>query len=291
MDTLYLLSHAVKHFDFRTHVLGQKMVEENKKKGLIPQNIDLLCDRIIASEPASDKTFGYGGNLSQDFLESIGIKESFFTKSSRGFGNAVCIDSIHITDLFLIHCTAYYGMIRGSESSKPRLSFIPLEYVEACALVFGQNYSGYVSPTYRTIEKDPVKGAIIGGMVGGTTGDIIGAAANTGTKTVLYTKGGSYNDNEYALLVKIKGEEEQILRKFYECTNDEANISLVDQKNQRVQRLIDRAKSLDDDAKMNLAKEENIKRWKRAGLCQYCGGKLKGIFVKKCISCGQKKDY
>ena len=26
-------------------------------------------------------------------------------------------------------------------------------------------------------------------------------------------------------------------------------------------------------------------------LCQHCGGKFKGIFSKKCKSCGKKKDY
>ena len=28
-----------------------------------------------------------------------------------------------------------------------------------------------------------------------------------------------------------------------------------------------------------------------SGLCQYCGGQLKGFFVKKCVSCGNPKDY
>lgn len=27
------------------------------------------------------------------------------------------------------------------------------------------------------------------------------------------------------------------------------------------------------------------------GVCQHCGGKFKGIFIKKCASCGNKKDY
>lgn len=28
-----------------------------------------------------------------------------------------------------------------------------------------------------------------------------------------------------------------------------------------------------------------------AGLCQHCGGELKGFFTKKCVSCGKPKDY
>lgn len=39
--------------------------------------------------------------------------------------------------------------------------------------------------------------------------------------------------------------------------------------------------------------EEQRERQRRrdAGLCQHCGGTLKGIFSKKCISCGMRKDY
>ena len=30
---------------------------------------------------------------------------------------------------------------------------------------------------------------------------------------------------------------------------------------------------------------------RQAGLCQHCGGELKGLFAKKCVSCGKTKDY
>ena len=32
-------------------------------------------------------------------------------------------------------------------------------------------------------------------------------------------------------------------------------------------------------------------QWRNAGLCQHCGGALKGLFGKKCVSCGRPKDY
>ena len=32
-------------------------------------------------------------------------------------------------------------------------------------------------------------------------------------------------------------------------------------------------------------------RWRFNGLCQHCGGELKGLLVKKCVSCGRPKDY
>lgn len=38
--------------------------------------------------------------------------------------------------------------------------------------------------------------------------------------------------------------------------------------------------------------EERIVAQRRdAGLCQYCGGELKGFFTKKCVSCGKEKNY
>lgn len=42
--------------------------------------------------------------------------------------------------------------------------------------------------------------------------------------------------------------------------------------------------------------ELNVKRssmvqWRQSGLCQHCGGELKGVFSKKCVACGKPKDY
>ena len=39
-------------------------------------------------------------------------------------------------------------------------------------------------------------------------------------------------------------------------------------------------------------KEENTRVQRRAqGVCQHCGGQLKGLFTKKCVNCGKPKDY
>ena len=37
--------------------------------------------------------------------------------------------------------------------------------------------------------------------------------------------------------------------------------------------------------------EEKIKslQWQAQGLCKYCGGKLGGLFTKKCKSCGKEQ--
>lgn len=34
-----------------------------------------------------------------------------------------------------------------------------------------------------------------------------------------------------------------------------------------------------------------VQDWKRKHRCSYCGGELKGLFSKKCLLCGKKKDY
>lgn len=38
-------------------------------------------------------------------------------------------------------------------------------------------------------------------------------------------------------------------------------------------------------------KQEKMEKYRAQGLCQYCGGKLKGLFSKTCAECGRKKDY
>ena len=38
-------------------------------------------------------------------------------------------------------------------------------------------------------------------------------------------------------------------------------------------------------------RENEIMRRITLGLCQHCGGELKGLFSKKCGSCGKPKDY
>ncbi len=56
-------------------------------------------------------------------------------------------------------------------------------------------------------------------------------------------------------------------------------------------RLFDNIDSWEQD-RAKATEEWNQKANYRAqGLCQYCGGKFKGLFSKSCSSCGQKKDY
>lgn len=45
-------------------------------------------------------------------------------------------------------------------------------------------------------------------------------------------------------------------------------------------------------ARQKLEEERRVATERRtAGLCQHCGGEFKGLFTKKCASCGKPKDY
>lgn len=54
------------------------------------------------------------------------------------------------------------------------------------------------------------------------------------------------------------------------------------------------AKRREEEAKRKKEQEEREKQmaaWRASGKCQHCGGDLKGLFSKKCASCGRSKDY
>ena len=43
--------------------------------------------------------------------------------------------------------------------------------------------------------------------------------------------------------------------------------------------------------RMNQERARMSERWRFQGLCRHCGGELKGLITKKCVNCGQPKDY
>jgi len=42
------------------------------------------------------------------------------------------------------------------------------------------------------------------------------------------------------------------------------------------------------EERRRIAEQEQQRQWKAQGLCTYCGGKLGGLFTKKCKSCGKE---
>jgi alpha-tubulin suppressor-like RCC1 family protein len=53
---------------------------------------------------------------------------------------------------------------------------------------------------------------------------------------------------------------------------------------------LERKISMEEKRQEEEAKRIAVQR-RNAGLCQHCGGELKGLFSKKCVSCGKPKDY
>lgn len=72
--------------------------------------------------------------------------------------------------------------------------------------------------------------------------------------------------------------------------------SMIDKQSvQRDQQKAQQQKALEaEKVSLKQKAEQTLKQqlaWRGDGLCQYCGGVFKGLFSKKCSSCGKAKDY
>ena len=70
---------------------------------------------------------------------------------------------------------------------------------------------------------------------------------------------------------------------------------IAQQKQKEEEERIAKQKLKEDEKRIAQKKEEDDRKLRQerrnAGLCQHCGGRLKGLFAKKCVSCGKPKDY
>lgn len=68
---------------------------------------------------------------------------------------------------------------------------------------------------------------------------------------------------------------------------------IAEAKRKEAERIAALKKQEEEKAAALKRQEEQRERQRRrdAGLCQHCGGTFKGLFSKKCISCGVRKDY
>ena len=49
--------------------------------------------------------------------------------------------------------------------------------------------------------------------------------------------------------------------------------------------------SLEEERELARQQQRQRQQRRETGLCQHCGGTLKGLFTKKCVNCGKPKDY
>lgn len=98
---------------------------------------------------------------------------------------------IDVAHKFLLKASPYYLYVNiyykeeryyGDGKVYMARGYIPFEKIKSLELRV-ENGSHYVPGINVTVQKSPVKGAIVGGLVAGPTGAVVGAIANQGTVT------------------------------------------------------------------------------------------------------------
>jgi len=150
--------------------------------------------------------------------------------------------------------TVFYLIIEhgcDNPNWKNEYYIVPLEKVEYI-LFDRDNEVTYTKP--KEIKRDQVKGAIVGAAIAGSTGAVIGAAANSGTKTV----GGGYcHHYAYNLKIKLKNIYNVYEYKKYHEAYTQTSINNTNDKAKKTEEissfLIERA-----NQKLDLSKKQEI---------------------------------
>ena len=145
------------------------------------------------------------------------------------------------------------------------VNIIPLEKIKSIKLT---ERSTFVNGYSYDVKKDPGKGALIGAAIAGTTGAIVGAAINSGTKTVGIPSGMMYYED-------INVEFENGI--FYTWEDREGSLKSshgtpygIDYKNENIDFLIKRAKeNLSDIEKRDIVSKSISKKGCYVATCVY----------------------
>ena len=163
-------------------------------------------------------------------------------------------DMFFVTDFHFIYCESkleditYIGKERIKVYKEPdKIKIIPLENIEYLKWEHSVDFSTSPTRISKTVEKNPVVGAVVGAAVAGTPGAIVGAAINSGTKTkTSYV--GAYSDNvSYELKIQLLNAEEcaSHIRRVFDknvYTDDRIN-EIIEKENNEIEKLIERANS------------------------------------------------
>ena len=92
------------------------------------------------------------------------------------------------------------------------------------------------------------------------------------------------------ILFKEIGDWKDSTEKLRQCEEKVAKLEavLIEKEKQERARIAEEKRQ--EEIRLKEQKERQAK-YRQAGLCQHCGGEIKGLFVKKCVKCGKKKDY
>ena len=218
--------------NYYPHALSYEEVEKCFNDGLLSKNIYRISFNLksLSTNPHYRK-------FDETELESFGIKEFFMKQDTSG--PSPYEESFYLTDLYLIRYERYSTL----DNESPNFTIIPLQFVETLKLEYGSHYDGFVDAQYVTKQKDPVKGAVIGGVLAGPTGAVIGAVAGSGEKKELISAAKNIHEDRYSLIIKIK-DGERLIKENYIIVNSNSNSEELKSKNDHAQQLIDRAKTL-----------------------------------------------
>ena len=91
-------------------------------------------------------------------------------------------------------------------------------------------------------------------------------------------------------LFKEIGDWKDSTEKLRQCEEKVAKLEALLSEKEKQERARIAEEKRQEEIRLKEQKERQAK-YRQAGLCQHCGGEIKGLFVKKCVKCGKKKDY
>ena len=91
-------------------------------------------------------------------------------------------------------------------------------------------------------------------------------------------------------LFKEIGDWKDSAEKLRQCEEKVAKLEAVLSEKEKQERARIAEEKRQEEIRLKEQKERQAK-YRQAGLCQHCGGEIKGLFVKKCVKCGKKNDY
>ena len=91
-------------------------------------------------------------------------------------------------------------------------------------------------------------------------------------------------------LFKEIGDWKDSTEKLRQCEEKVAELEALLSEKEKQERARIAEEKRQEEIRLKEQKERQAK-YRQAGLCQHCGGEIKGLFVKKCVKCGKKKDY
>lgn len=91
-------------------------------------------------------------------------------------------------------------------------------------------------------------------------------------------------------LFKEIGDWKDSIEKLHQCEEKVAKLEALLSEKEKQERARLAEEKRQEEIRLKEQKERQEK-YRQVGLCQHCGGEIKGLFVKKCVKCGKKKDY